>query len=109
MIRSTKHWSSYPVFKSFVCDVFIAGCSLPTALALRMGADVLEYSPVVLLFQWLAFMGVASGVLIITGFSRRMWRYVSVNDLFSMAQTVVLCEILFVPCLIIANQYNEFP
>ncbi|WP_052545661.1 nucleoside-diphosphate sugar epimerase/dehydratase [Candidatus Hepatobacter penaei] len=107
--KVTWFFARNPTVRAFVCDVGVAMLSLPLALVLRLGLQFSDYSLWCLFFQTLAFGGIATGTLLITGFSKGMWRYVSVADLFSMVKTTFLCEVLFVPYLLLSMQYHAFP
>lgn len=97
--------------KSYIAalhDTCMAAFSFAVALYLRLGNSLLlEYKhfiPSVLLFT-----GVCAVVFSLAGLYRGVWRYASLQDLFSITRAVTIATLVFVPLLFMLTRLESFP
>lgn len=97
------------LIQAFWIDVALSLFSLPTALALRLGLDVLDYPKLLLAKQTLVFAGITAGTLLMTASFKSVWRYTSLYDLGKLVVTVLMAETLFLPYLSLSGELAIFP
>lgn len=89
-------------------DICMAALSFVLALFLRLGHDFLtqyqHFLPSIILFT-----GVCAVVFSIMGLYRGIWRYASLQDLFSIARAVTIATLVFVPLLFMLTRLESFP
>ena len=68
----------------------MAALSVVVALYLRLGGDILDYKPPLMITYILSFTVIAGSVFLLTGLYRGIWRYASLPDLFNIARAVTL-------------------
>jgi FlaA1/EpsC-like NDP-sugar epimerase len=94
---------------AFLHDVTIAAASIVASLYLRLGNDVLDYEPKLTAIYVAGFTLIASGVFLLTGLYRGIWRFASLPDLFNITRAVSLTVLVFLPVMFILTRLETFP
>jgi O-antigen biosynthesis protein WbqV len=92
------------IIVSFLYDLGIAFFSFPLALMLHLGAGFLDYPQALLWHHVFVFGGITCGVLIWTESYKGVWRYISIHGMIRILWSVLLCTMLFFPCLVLTDR-----
>jgi O-antigen biosynthesis protein WbqV len=87
----------------------MAALSVVVALYLRLGGDILDYKPPLMITYILSFTVIAGSVFLLTGLYRGIWRYASLPDLFNIARAVTLTVAVFVPLMFVLTRLDALP
>ena len=94
---------------AFAHDVMMAAVSLPLSLFLRLG-DSFQYYDMAAIAQMSALFTVIAGAVF---WSMRLyggvWRYASLNDLYSITRAVTLAILIFLPLMFLITRLEAFP
>ncbi|MEE2955249.1 MAG: nucleoside-diphosphate sugar epimerase/dehydratase [Pseudomonadota bacterium] len=94
---------------AFGHDFFMATCSLPIAMFLRLGNEILFYE-IKLIFLWGVCFGlISAGLFWKMGLYSGIWRYASVNDLVAITKSVTLVILVFFPVMFLINRLEWIP
>ncbi len=96
-------------FAAFAHDVIMAALSFVLSFYLRVGGDIVQYSPTTIVTYDLAFAVVAGVVFWWSGLYRGIWRYASLPDLLALLRGVTLVILIFFPAIFIATRLQDMP
>jgi O-antigen biosynthesis protein WbqV len=94
---------------AFSHDVLVAALSVVVSLYLRLGGDILDYKPPLMITYILSFTVIAGSVFLLTGLYRGIWRYASLPDLFNITRAVTLTVAVFVPVMFVFTRLEALP
>jgi FlaA1/EpsC-like NDP-sugar epimerase len=94
---------------AYVHDMFVAAISFWVSLYLRLGENMLNYSPEFLALATGLFTVIAGTVFWRLGVHRGIWRYASLNDLIAIARAATLVILIFLAALFIITRLDELP
>jgi FlaA1/EpsC-like NDP-sugar epimerase len=87
----------------------MAALSVVVSLYLRLGGDILDYKPPLMITYILSFAVIAGSVFLLTGLYRGIWRYASLPDLFNIARAATLTVAVFVPVMFVFTRLEALP
>ncbi|MBI1774398.1 MAG: polysaccharide biosynthesis protein [Proteobacteria bacterium] len=90
-------------------DVALAAISYLFSLWLRLGSSFFTWSGEVIWLGLALFTLVAAVVFWWAGLHKRVWRYVSLDDLFAIVRAVFLVNLVFLVTLFMVTRLAEFP
>ncbi len=90
-------------------DLGMAGIAFLVSLYLRVGDDMFDYSADFLGGGTLTFVLAAAAAFHMTGVSRGVWRYVSIDDLAVIARGTTLALLLFLPAMFLWSRLEVMP
>src|SRR5579863_6031504 len=96
-------------FATFVHDILMAAVSFILSFYLRVGGDILHYSPGLLATYDLAFAATAAVIFRWSGLYRGIWRYASLPDLLALLRAVTLIILVFFPVMFVVTRLQEMP
>src|SRR5579864_6388402 len=96
-------------FATFVHDIVMAAASFILSLYLRVGGDISQFSPRLLVTYDLAFTVTAAVVFLWIGLYRGIWRYASLPDLLALFRAVTLIILIFFPVMFVVTRLAEIP
>jgi O-antigen biosynthesis protein WbqV len=96
-------------FATFAHDVVMAALSFLLSLYLRVGGDIFQYAPSLLLTYDLAFAGTAAVIFRWSGLYRGIWRFASLPDLLALLRAVTLIILIFFPVMFVATRLQGMP
>ena len=94
---------------AFLHDVVMAAVSLPLALRLRLGDQMVGYLGEGLLPAVAIFTAVAATVFWFLGLYRGIWRYASMNDMLAIVRAVTLAILIFLPIMFLVSRLEGMP
>ena len=94
---------------AFAHDVFMAALSFILSLYLRVGGDISQYSPKLLLTYDLGFAATAAVVFLWAGLYRGIWRYASLPDLLALFRAASLTILIFFPVMFLMTRLADMP
>jgi O-antigen biosynthesis protein WbqV len=94
---------------AFGHDLVMAALSFLLSFYLRVGDDIVNYSPSLLWSYAAAFTATAAVVFWSTGLYRGIWRYASLPDLLALLRAVTLVILIFFPVMFLATRLAELP
>jgi FlaA1/EpsC-like NDP-sugar epimerase len=94
---------------AFLHDVVMAGLSFAIALFLRLGNDIVQYEPRLMVLYGAVFTVIAAAVFLVTGLYRGIWRYASLPDLFNIARAATLALLIFLPVMFLFTRLDTLP
>jgi len=94
---------------AFAHDVLMAALSFIASFYLRVGGDIAQYSPQLLLVYDLGFTLTAAMVFLWSGLYRGIWRYASLPDLMALLRAVTLIILIFFPLMFLATRLADVP
>jgi FlaA1/EpsC-like NDP-sugar epimerase len=96
-------------FATFTHDLVMAALSFILSFYLRVGGDVSQYSPRLLLTYDLGFTFTAGLVFLWAGLYRGIWRYASLPDLLALLKAVTLVILIFFPVMFVVTRLADMP
>jgi FlaA1/EpsC-like NDP-sugar epimerase len=96
-------------FATFVHDVVMAAASFILSLYLRVGGDISQFSPRLLVTYDFGFTVTAGVVFLWVGLYRGIWRYASLPDLLALLRATTLIILIFFPVMFIATRLADMP
>lgn len=93
----------------YLHDLFVASLSLPIALYLRLGDEIVRSLWPEILFATVAFAAVAAATFSIFGMYRRVWRYASMSDLILVVKCATVAILVFFPIMFLVNRLIDMP
>lgn len=96
-------------FATFGHDVVMAALSFILSFYLRVGGDLSQYSPRLLLSYDLAFTVTAGVVFLWAGLYRGIWRYASLPDLLALLKAATLVILIFFPVMFLVTRLADMP
>ncbi|HKT16553.1 MAG TPA: nucleoside-diphosphate sugar epimerase/dehydratase [Stellaceae bacterium] len=94
---------------AFAHDLVMAALSFILSLFLRLGTDISQYSPKLLLIYDLGFTATAAAVFLWAGLYRGIWRYASLPDLLALIRAATLTILIFFPAMFLMTRLTEMP
>ncbi len=94
---------------AFSHDIVMAAASFLIALYLRVGSDLSAYSWEFLASATALFSVIAGTVFWRLDIHRGIWRYASLNDLFTIARAATLAILLFLAAMFVTTRLDELP
>lgn len=94
---------------ALIHDIVMAGVAFVAAVALRLGIDVLEQAPRVVLLGAPIFMSIAALVFTSTGLYRGIWRYASLDDILAITRAATLTVLLTLTLLFLSTRGDALP
>jgi O-antigen biosynthesis protein WbqV len=98
-----------PAHLTLVHDLIMAAVAFLAGLYLRLGADMLDRDPSVLVGVTTLFTAVAAGVFLATRLNRGVWRYASLDDVFAILRAVSLTVLITVLILFLVTRGEDVP
>ncbi|MCB2081146.1 MAG: hypothetical protein KDD76_00805, partial [Rickettsiales bacterium] len=89
-------------------DMLMAAGSFLLSLYLRLGSQFDIHDPF-LQPALMIFTGVCTGVFLMMGLYKGMWRYASIPDLIALTKAVTLAILLFLPVMFLFNRLEGMP
>jgi O-antigen biosynthesis protein WbqV len=96
-------------FATFAHDIVMAALSFLLSFYLRVGGDIVHYSPSLLAIYDLAFAGTAGVIFLWSGLYRGIWRFASLPDLLALLRAVTLIILIYFPVMFILTRLQEMP
>lgn len=96
-------------FATFAHDIVMAALSFILSLYLRVGGDISQYSPSLLLTYDLGFAATAAIVFLWAGLYRGIWRYASLPDLLALLRATTLIILIFFPIMFVVTRLADMP
>src|SRR5579862_5258564 len=96
-------------FATFAHDVVMAALSFVLSFYLRVGGDISQFSPSLLLVYDLGFTATAAVVFLWVGLYRGIWRYASLPDLLALLRAVTLTILIFFPVMFLVTRLADMP
>jgi FlaA1/EpsC-like NDP-sugar epimerase len=96
-------------FATFAHDIVMAALSFVLSFYLRVGGDISQYSPTLLLTYDLAFTATAAVVFLWIGLYRGIWRYASLPDLLALFRAATLIILIFFPVMFVVTRLADMP
>lgn len=96
-------------FATFAHDVVMAAASFILSLYLRVGGDISQFSPRLLVTYDFGFTVTAAVVFLWIGLYRGIWRYASLPDLLALLRATTLIILIFFPVMFIATRLADMP
>jgi FlaA1/EpsC-like NDP-sugar epimerase len=94
---------------AFAHDLFMAALSFIASFYLRVGGDITQYSPKLLLVYDLGFTATAAMVFLWAGLYRGIWRYASLPDLWALFRAATLIILIFFPVMFVVTRLADMP
>ena len=94
---------------ALIHDIVMSGVAFVAAVALRLGADVFEQTPRVVLLGAPIFMTIAALVFTLTGLYRGIWRYASLDDILAIVRAATLTVLLTLTLLFLSTRGDALP
>jgi O-antigen biosynthesis protein WbqV len=94
---------------AFAHDVAMAALSFMMSLYLRVGDNIADYTPSLVLGYDLSFAAIAAAVFWWTGLYRGVWRYASLPDLIALLRAVTIVVLVFFPLMFVVTRLAELP
>lgn len=94
---------------AFGYDLLASGAALLLSLYLRLGGGMQDMPTSLLAGYTLSFMAVAGGVFLSTRLYRRIWEYLSLQDLIVLMRAVTITVILFTGFVFVATRLEGIP
>jgi FlaA1/EpsC-like NDP-sugar epimerase len=94
---------------AFCHDVVMAAASFWLSLYLRIGDDVFDLPPRLLVSYDAAFALIAGAVFWGTGLYRGIWRYASLPDVVALLRAVTVVMLIFFPAMFVATRLEALP
>jgi FlaA1/EpsC-like NDP-sugar epimerase len=96
-------------FATFAHDVVMAALSFVLSFYLRVGGDISQFSPTLLLTYDLGFTATAAVVFLWVGLYRGIWRYASLPDLLALFRAATLIILIFFPVMFVVTRLADMP
>ncbi len=96
-------------FATFAHDVVMAALSFVLSFYLRVGGDITQFSPRLLLTYDLGFALTAAVVFLWVGLYRGIWRYASLPDLLALLRAATLIILIFFPVMFVLTRLADMP
>jgi O-antigen biosynthesis protein WbqV len=96
-------------FATFAHDIVMAALSFLLSFYLRVGGDIVHYSPSLLATYDLAFAATAGVIFLWSGLYRGIWRFASLPDLLALLRAVTLIILIYFPVMFILTRLQEMP
>src|SRR5215469_6442258 len=96
-------------FATFAHDIVMAALSFILSFYLRVGGDISQFSPHLLLTYTLGFTATAAVVFMWVGLYRGIWRYASLPDLLALLRAATLIILIFFPVMFLATRLTDMP
>jgi FlaA1/EpsC-like NDP-sugar epimerase len=96
-------------FATFAHDVVMAALSFLLSFYLRVGGDIVHYSPALLVTYDLAFAATAAAIFRWSGLYRGIWRFASLPDLLALLRAVTLIILIFFPVMFVITRLQDMP
>jgi FlaA1/EpsC-like NDP-sugar epimerase len=96
-------------FATFTHDVIMAALSFVLSFYLRVGTDISQFSPTLLLTYDLGFTATAAVVFLWIGLYRGIWRYASLPDLLALFRAATLIILIFFPVMFVVTRLADMP
>jgi FlaA1/EpsC-like NDP-sugar epimerase len=96
-------------FATFAHDVVMAALSFILSFYLRVGGDISQFSPTLLLTYDLGFTATAAVVFLWAGLYRGIWRYASLPDLLALFRATTLTILVFFPVMFVVTRLADMP
>ncbi len=90
-------------------DITMAALSLPLALYLRLGDEAWAFAEPYFALHMLVFMACFVGAVFAFSLQREVWRYVSINELTTLARVVTLSIVLTYAALFLMQRLEGIP
>ncbi len=94
---------------AYAHDIIMAGVCFPLALYLRVGSDFPTYWSEGMLPAGVVFVVICALVFWVMGLYRGIWRYASVNDLWTIVQAVTLATLVFLLIMFLWTRVEAIP
>jgi O-antigen biosynthesis protein WbqV len=94
---------------AFAHDRVMAALSFILSLFLRVGGDITQYSPKLLLIYDLGFTATAAAVFLWAGLYRGIWRYASLPDLLALFRAATLTILIYFPAMFLMTRLADMP
>jgi FlaA1/EpsC-like NDP-sugar epimerase len=94
---------------AFAHDLVMAALSFIVSLFLRVGGDITQYSPKLLLIYDLGFTATAAAVFLWAGLYRGIWRYASLPDLLALFRAATLTILIYFPAMFLMTRLADMP
>jgi FlaA1/EpsC-like NDP-sugar epimerase len=94
---------------AFGHDVVMAALSFILSFYLRVGGDIVLFSPGLLVGYDAGFTATAALVFWWSGLYRGIWRYASLPDLLALLRAATLVILIFFPLIFLITRLAEFP
>jgi O-antigen biosynthesis protein WbqV len=94
---------------AFAHDLVMAALSFILSLFLRVGGDITQYSPNLLLIYDLGFTATAAAVFLWAGLYRGIWRYASLPDLLALFRAATLTILIYFPAMYLMTRLADMP
>jgi len=94
---------------AFAHDLVMAALSFILSLFLRVGGDITQYSPNLLLIYDLGFTATAAAVFLWAGLYRGIWRYASLPDLLALFRAATLTILIYFPAMFLMTRLADMP
>lgn len=94
---------------AFAHDLVMAALSFILSLFLRVGGDITQYSPKLLLVYDLGFTATAAAVFLWAGLYRGIWRYASLPDLLALFRAATLTILIYFPAMFLMTRLADMP
>ena len=109
-MKFDPHLRSAQAITAFIHDIAVAAIAFFLALVFRVGLDdAVARLTDPLLTAWLLFTVVAAGVFLCTGLYRGIWRYASMNDVWSVLRSATLVLLVFLPAAFLITRLDAMP
>ena len=94
---------------AYAHDIVMAALSFVLALYLRLGDDIGNYSPPLLVEGTVLFTMTCAGVFWYMDLYRGIWRYASTADLLQIARSATLAALIFLLAMFIWSRLEDLP
>ena len=94
---------------AFGHDLVMAFLSLPAAMFIRLGPDIILYDAKNIFFAATIFMLISGFCFWLLNLYRGLWRYASLNDLTAILKAVTLSILIFVLLMFMLNRLEWTP
>ena len=94
---------------TFAHDIIMAALSFLLSFYLRVGGEIVHYSPWLLATYDIAFAATAAVIFRWSGLYRGIWRFASLPDLLALLRAVTLIILIFFPVMFVVTRLQEMP
>ena len=94
---------------ALIHDIVMAGVAFLAAVTLRLGGDVFDQAPRVVLLGAPIFMSIAAIVFTTTGLYRGIWRYASLDDILAIVRAATATVLLTLTLLFLSTRGDALP
>src|SRR5215469_14773950 len=96
-------------FATFTHDVVMAALAFMLSFYVRVGGDIFNYAPSLLVTYDLAFAATAAVIFRLSGLYRGIWRFASLPDLLALLRATTLINLIFFPAMFVVTRLEGMP